>query len=190
MKTINKLQSFSQKTYYFSSNDKNSLLDFTRKFQALFFSNYTPSQEIAIICIGTDRVTGDSLGPFVGHFLEQKDLPEKISIWGNLSKPVHALNLIETMEEIHKKCVNPFCIVIDACLGCPKHIGQVTLCCAPLKPGEGVLKKLPHVGDMSITGIVNRSSKQSFYLLQNTRLHLVVQLASFIANGLARTFTL
>ena len=54
----------------------------------------------------------------------------------------------------------------------------------PVKPGAGVNKDLPSVGDAHITGIVNVSGFMEFMVLQNTRLSLVLKMAKTIANGI------
>nr|WP_054754135.1 DUF1256 domain-containing protein [Piscibacillus salipiscarius] len=46
-------------------------------------------QPIIILCIGTDRSTGDSLGPFIGHYLSLKPL-SKLHVYGTIDQPVHA----------------------------------------------------------------------------------------------------
>ncbi|NSJ87437.1 DUF1256 domain-containing protein [Blautia hansenii] len=48
--------------------------------------------ELVILCIGSDRITGDSLGPLVGHSLSRFSLPHA-RVYGTLDRPVHALNL-------------------------------------------------------------------------------------------------
>ena len=52
------------------------------------------------LCIGSDRVTGDSLGPMVGSALEER-YKKSIPVFGTLKMPVHALNLEETIDAIH-----------------------------------------------------------------------------------------
>ena len=47
---------------------------------------------VIFLCIGTDRSTGDSLGPLVGHKLRKCRL-KKAAVIGTLDKPVHAMNL-------------------------------------------------------------------------------------------------
>ncbi|NMB44257.1 MAG: DUF1256 domain-containing protein, partial [Clostridiales bacterium] len=64
------------------------------------------------------------------------------------------------------------------------HIGYITLGEGPLLPGAGVNKKLPPVGDIFITGIVNFSGVLDNMLLQTTRLNIVMVLADFICNGI------
>ncbi|WP_059171620.1 spore protease YyaC [Bacillus sp. FJAT-27445] len=141
------------------------------------------SRPIVVVCIGTDRSTGDSLGPLVGSFLEERRLPS-FHIYGTLDDPIHAVNLEEKMKEIAEKHFQPFIIAIDACLGRFKSVGVIQVCDGPVKPGAGVNKELPEVGDMHITGIVNVSGFMEFFVLQNTRLSLVVKMAKTIAKGI------
>ena len=140
------------------------------------------------LCIGTDRMTGDCLGPLVGHKLEQH-YGDKNCIFGTLEHPVHALNLNYAMTRIRLRFSSPFIIVVDAALGLPGHIGNITLAPGSLIPGEGINKTLPPVGDLSITGIVNSCHGNASLLLQNTRLHLVNQMADFIYAGLISCFS-
>ncbi|RHW40421.1 spore protease YyaC [Neobacillus notoginsengisoli] len=141
------------------------------------------SRPIVVVCIGTDRSTGDSLGPLVGTFLEEMRSPS-FHIYGTLDDPIHAVNLEDKLKEISKKHFHPFIIAIDACLGRFKSVGIIQVCDGPVKPGAGVNKELPEVGDMHITGIVNVSGFMEFFVLQNTRLSLVVKMAKMIANGI------
>jgi len=140
------------------------------------------------LCIGTDRMTGDCLGPLVGYKL-QKHLPNHNHIFGTLEQPVHALNLNYALTKIQLRFSDPYIIVIDAALGLPGHIGNITLSSGALVPGEGINKKLPPVGDLAITGIVNSCHGNTNLLLQNTRLHLVNELADFIYTGLISCFS-
>lgn len=136
-----------------------------------------------VLCIGTDRSTGDSLGPLVGTKL--KDLARGLlHIYGTLDEPVHATNLTNTMAIIYKNHVNPFIIAIDACLGRLDSVGYISLGQGPLKPGAGVKKDLPEIGDIHLSGIVNVGGYMEFLVLQNTRLSLVMQMANRISSSL------
>ena len=95
-------------------------------------------------------------------------------IYGTLEAPVHALNLEKTLEHIQNTYAVPYVVAIDASLGIAEHVGYVTYAPAPLIPGIGVQKKLPQVGDSSITGIVNRSGLNSHTTLQTTHLSVVL----------------
>ncbi|MFZ7942360.1 MULTISPECIES: spore protease YyaC [Bacillaceae] len=141
------------------------------------------SRPIVFICIGTDRSTGDSLGPLVGSLLEEKNI-ESFYVYGTLDDPIHAVNLVEKLKEIRAKHADPYIIGIDACLGKIKNVGVIQVGNGPVKPGAGVNKDLPAVGDMHITGIVNVSGFMEFFVLQNTRLNLVMKMAKTIAGGI------
>lgn len=140
-------------------------------------------ETIVVLCIGTDRVTGDSLGPLVGYKLSKSHL-DTVKIYGTLENPVHALNLAETTKEIYNTCPKPFIIAIDASLGSFNHLGYITLGKGPLTPGLGVKKTLLPVGDVFITGIVNVSGVLDNLILQTTRLDTVMTLADCISLGI------
>ena len=141
------------------------------------------SRPIVFVCIGTDRSTGDSLGPLIGTLLEEKGL-RTFYVYGTLDEPIHAVNLSEKLKEIQVTHGDPYMIGIDACLGRVKNIGVIQVGNGPVKPGAGVNKELPAVGDIHITGIVNVSGFMEFFVLQNTRLNLVMRMAKTIANGI------
>ena len=71
------------------------------------------------LCIGSDRVTGDSLGPMIGSSLSEK-LP---GVFGTLEHPVHALNLEDTIVHIQKYYSRHPLVAIDASLGSREHLG-------------------------------------------------------------------
>ena len=105
-------------------------------------------------------------------------------MYGTLKAPVHALNLRDTIHHIYDHFVSPAIIAVDASLGRPSDVGMITLSNAPLYPGIGVNKKLPAIGDISITGIVNISGRPGINLLQSTRLYTVKNMADYIADSL------
>ena len=145
------------------------------------------NREIIFICIGTDRCTGDSLGPLVGYKLKSfyREMPKNnIYIYGSLESPVHSKNISNIIDKIKANFDNPFIIAIDSCLGKINNIGKVFVNNNPIFPGLAVNKELPPVGDLSITGIVNISGNYEFIILQNTRLYTVMSLADCISQGI------
>lgn len=166
-----------------NSKASTALYEFSQAFYQYICEYKQPHQPLILLCIGTDRATGDSLGPLIGYKLQS--LPyQNIYVHGTLEKPVHAKNLIQNINLINKKYTNPFIVAIDACLGKIEHIGFVTIGEGSIKPGAGVNKDLPSVGDLFITGIVNFSGVMDALILQNTRLGIVMEMADLIAFGI------
>ncbi|WP_124728579.1 spore protease YyaC [Staphylospora marina] len=152
---------------------------------ASLLERHGPCAELICVCIGTDRSTGDSLGPLVGSFLSRHPRP-RFRVYGTLDEPVHALNLSSTLETIRERHPDALVIAVDACLGQSRSVGWIQVGPGPVKPGAGVNKQLPEVGDIHITGIVNVSGFMEYFVLQNTRLSLVMNMAEVIASAIIK----
>lgn len=148
------------------------------------FSAVPAEQEIILVCVGTDRSTGDSLGPLVGTALNKLVETDGVFLFGTLDHPVHAVNLRDTIHAIEHKHPNPFIVAIDACLGQLSSVGIIQIGDGPVKPGAGVNKDLPSIGNMHVTGIVNVGGFMEYFVLQNTRLSIVMKMAEVIANAI------
>jgi len=147
-----------------------------------YFRSLRPGQRIAVVCLGTDRSTGDALGPLAGTALS-KYPHGAFELYGTLAEPVHALNLESTLDRLHREIPHPFIIGIDACLGKSSSVGSIQLGEGPVHPGAGVQKKLAPVGDIHLSGVVNIGGFMDHYVLQSTRLHVVMGMAEVIARG-------
>ena len=55
---------------------------------------------IIFLCIGTDRSSGDSLGPLIGYKLKSIK-NSKFYIYGSLENPIHSLNIEQIIEKIY-----------------------------------------------------------------------------------------
>lgn len=144
----------------------------------------TAFRDMVVLCIGTDRSTGDCLGPLVGYKLTSMYNCNGVQIFGTLDSPVHAKNLNKYIDDIYSSFSNPFIIAVDASLGKSENVGKIKLFKGPLYPGSGVNKNLKSIGDISITGIVNISGYMEYMVLQNTRLSIVMKMADTIAHSL------
>jgi putative sporulation protein YyaC len=146
-------------------------------------NGFATNCEKILLCIGTDRSTGDCLGPLVGSKLSAIG-QNFFHIYGTLEHPVHASNLKQKLEDIYRYHENPLIIAVDACLGSLENVGCVNIGDGSLQPGAGVNKNLPPVGKIHITGIVNVGGFMEYLVLQNTRLNLVMRMADLIVQGL------
>lgn len=142
-------------------------------------------RRVVLLCIGTDRSTGDALGPLIGQQLKVFGPPE-VAVLGTLDHPVHASNLEETLRVIERDYAQPLTIAVDACLGQAANVGLINVGLGPLRPGAGVNKNLPAVGDLYITGTVNVGGMMEYLVLQNTRLSLVMKMADAISAAVSQ----
>lgn len=174
-----KKQSLPLKLSYLEPNTSQTLSSHLSE----YFNQVPDDQPIIIVCIGTDRSTGDSLGPLVGSIIKKKHC-SNIRLYGTLDEPVHALNLQDTINQITSEYSSPFIVAIDACLGQTSSVGCIQLGEGPVKPGAGVQKELPPVGHIHLTGIVNVGGFMEYFVLQNTRLSLVMNMAEIISDSI------
>jgi len=139
-------------------------------------------RDIVYLCVGTDRATGDCLGPLVGTRLQA--MTSSINLFGTLEKPSHAANLEEVLEAIDLQYKNPLVVAVDASLGNTDRIGYINIKTGGLKPGTALKKVLPEVGDFHISAVVNVGGFLEQMVLQNTRLYVVYKMADLIADSL------
>lgn len=141
------------------------------------------TRPVVFACVGTDRSTGDSLGPLVGERLRRLGHDEH-SVIGTLEHPLHALNLAERVTPIIHGRPRSLIVAVDAALGSLDAVGTVRVRRGGLRPGEGVGKDLPPIGELAIAATVNvRAGMLDAQVLQSTRLYLVQCLAELVANA-------
>ena len=135
-----------------------------------------------IVCVGSDLVLGDSLGPLVGTLLKQKGCGAYI--YGTLNAPITAKEV--EYAKIYIKQTHPLSklIAIDAAVGDEEDVGIIKVLNKGLKPGLGVNKNLGVLGDESIIGVVASKSIQNYNLFNLTRLNLIYKMSEIIASGL------
>lgn len=175
-------------SFFINPEKENSEQEIADLLKACIRKHRDAWSEIVFLCVGTDRCTGDCLGPCVGQQLLSCNIPG-IFIYGTLHHPVHAMNLTETRRRIRQEHPGALIIAVDASLGQKKHLGCVTIANGALHPGAAVQKKLPPVGHIHITGIVNVSGALEMLTLQTTRLSTVLVIADKISEGILLLLT-
>ncbi len=143
-----------------------------------------PEKPPVFVCIGSDLVLGDSMGPLVGTFCTNKNL--SAYIYGTLSFPVTAKEIGCIRTHIKQLHPNSTIIAVDAAVGSPDDVGLIKVIKGGIKPGLGVDKKLGSIGDISIIGIVAEKSVQNYNLFNLTRLNLVYKMANVISSGIEK----
>ncbi|TDF94074.1 spore protease YyaC [Paenibacillus piri] len=144
--------------------------------------NGASADDLLFLCVGTDRSTGDALGPLVGMMLEESGFPHVI---GTLRDPLDAGNMVERLSGLP---AGKTVIAIDACLGQPSSLACYQVSNQPLEPGKSLGKALPSVGDYTIAAIVNVDGGNKYTILQSTPLYRVYTMAHEIAAAVKEAF--
>lgn len=143
-----------------------------------------PRGRVVFVCVGTDRSTGDALGPLVGERLLHLGCAGE-DVLGTLADPLHAVNLERRLAWLAELAPEPRVIAVDAALGPAEDVGDIVVRSGGIRPGLGLGKELAPVGEISVTATVNvAGTRMDARVLQSTRLFLVQRLAQNIGLGL------
>ncbi|MCH5164982.1 MAG: spore protease YyaC [Clostridiales bacterium] len=134
-----------------------------------------------VLCIGSDRVTGDCLGPIVGQMLVERGA--NAFVYGTLARPITALNLKDAVKHIKAAHGDKKVLAIDSSVGKITDVGKIRVAFGSIAPGSADGKKLPKVGDVSITATVTDPHSTP---LSAVRLGVVYSLAQDIASRIIR----
>lgn len=141
-------------------------------------------ENIVMLCIGTDRSTGDAFGPLLGSRLERDGWPH---VRGTLREPCDADRLPDVLAGLPAgKAV----IAFDACLGSQANVGRFSVARGPLLPAEAVGKRLPEAGHYSAAAIVAARTAKPYFALMTAPLSLVMDMAECAADAAASAWKL
>lgn len=135
------------------------------------------------MCIGTEKVFSDSLGPRVGTLLNY-NMVKPMFVYGLCSQNITAENLCHSYEFIKSMHPDNPVVVIDAGVGDSGQLGNVQLCDGGILPGAATNKNLPQIGDIGIVGIVAERGMSDFYTLNSAKDKLVNEVALFIVGAI------
>jgi len=162
-------------------NDTNCVEKLKNKL-ALLIGN----QKLVILCIGCDRVAGDSLGPMIGTRLIES-LDKDVIVYGMIDNNINAKNLLLVKNMIKELHYDRILLVIDAALGRTAEVGTIQIYSHGLYPGSATNKNLPCVGDISIVGIVNEKINAfGLSMLYTARQQTVNSMAQAISDSITQ----
>ncbi|MGG1691363.1 spore protease YyaC [Heyndrickxia ginsengihumi] len=164
-------------------------ISYNDKLAPLFIRNILYSlipegtERIYVLGIGSNMISGDSLGPLVGTLLSNL-YPKHLTVFGNLQHPLDGVNFIQDFSQI-SVLKNSFVIAIDSVLGPEDYVNTIVIREGALHPGEALGKKLNPVGDCSMMGVVLKQDHDTANSLLYTNLHLIYTMAMSIAKGIS-----
>ena len=132
--------------------------------------------KLIFLCIGTDKIIGDSFGPLVGYKLKRMfENEDNIEVIGTLDNIISMQNVSQIIGNIYGKYEDPFVIAVDAALSNKNNIGRILVSKKSMNIGGCFNRRSICVGNISIKGIVSKdlkNPKYNFKLLQNTNLRI------------------
>ena len=133
-----------------------------------------------VVCIGTPKVTGDSLGPKVGDLLINK-YNINAYVYGCTSSPVTGINCQKYYEHVKTHHSESIIIAVDACLGKSEDVGKIKYSLEGLRAGSALQKEFERFGDIGFLGVVAVKQENNFSALVNVSDEDVSRLADKIA---------
>ena len=129
--------------------------EFTRKVNNVKkqYSNYI------FVCIGCEKIVGDSFGPMVGGNLKNLSFDDniKIEVIGSKENVVNYNNIDKKLKEISKKYTNSCIVLIDSALSKKENIGKIVVTNRNMQIGSALNKNKHIYGDISIKAVVGQN---------------------------------
>lgn len=147
-------------------------------------------EEIVILCVGTNRIIGDAVGPITGTFLTENNIP---NVYGTLQRPVDATNLVRVVDEIKKSYSKPYIIAVDAAvnlgtsylIGKPEFLKSITIEDEAITARSWDTKNAVPVGNIGITAVVEYGWYYNFQKrMENANLAVIYNMSNIIAKSI------
>lgn len=106
-----------------------------------------------ILCVGSDKILGDSVGPLVGDLLKYR-FKLKCFVYGRPDASVNGKNLTEYTKFIAAAHPESPVIAVDACLSESHSTGDVHIKCGGINPKRAVTRAANPVGDVGVLGVI------------------------------------
>ena len=146
--------------------------------------------EIIFLCVGTNKIIGDMIGPMVGEDLKNriyKNTKKEIVVFGNMQSTLNLKNAEKIISNIKKSYINPFIITIDTALGNEKNLKKIYITQGEIEIGKAVSRGIKYESHINIKGVVGRYSsvtEKNINTLKNVKPEAIFYLSSIISNGI------
>ena len=142
---------------------------------------------LIFLCVGTDLILGDSIGPIIGTKLKKLE-NEYIKIFGTLSKTLNFNNARNEINNIYLNYQNPYIITIDAALSNFNEVGDIVLDKGFIKIGKALEKSICFYSNTNIKCVVgnNVCMKENLNQLKNIEEQEIYSMANIVYNGIKK----
>lgn len=143
--------------------------------------------DIVILCIGTNKLIGDSIGPVVGQKLKEEKMKEKVCIYGDLKKSINFKNAKTVLEKIFKSYEKPFIITIDSALGIQTMINKIVVNKGIIRIGKSLGRSICYPSHITIKGVVGENKntyEDNIKILNEVKPELISDLSDIMVDGI------
>lgn len=159
---------------------------FIKEFEEKMYDFSEEFSNIVFVCIGTNKVIGDAIGPTVGNSLKNIE-NDYIKVYGTMSNTMNFVNSKDIIEEIYRKYDNPYLITIDSALSDIKEKGDIVLGKGYIKIGNALDKSICFFSNVNIKCIVGRNLKngiKNMEELHKMKIYDIINSSSIISLGI------
>lgn len=143
--------------------------------------------DIVILCIGTNKLIGDSIGPVVGQKLKKENIQEKVYIYGDMKETINFKNAKQVIENIFKIYEKPFIITIDSALGTQTMVSKIVVSKGIIRIGKSLGRSICYPSHITIKGVVGEyrnTIQENLYTLKTVKQEIVDELSNKMAKGI------
>ena len=168
---------FVQKYINFVNEFENKLQDLKEGYSNIIF-----------LCIGSGKIIGDSIGPFIGKRLKEVE-NEIVQVYGTTDNMVNFVNAKEIIESIYSSYEKPYLINVDSTLSNSRGSGDIVLEKGYIKLGKALNKTICFYSNVNIKCIVGKNYNQitkNLEELNNVKLPDIVNMSSIVTYGIKK----
>ena len=163
-------------------------IEFVKAFENRMSSTdiYKYYTNIIFLCVGTNKIMGDAIGPVVGDNLKYIE-NDFIKVYGTTKNTLNFSNAQYIIENIYERYQKPFLITIDAALGNKKNVEKIFIGNGIIKLGNALEKRICFYSDITIkcvVGSICNNKVKNIQELENVNFGCIFNMASIVSNGI------
>ncbi len=143
--------------------------------------------DVVILCVGTNKLIGDSIGPVVGQKLKEEKMKEKICVYGDLKESINFKNAKTVIENVFKTYQKPFIITIDSALGTQTMISKIVVNKGIIRIGKSLGRSICYPSHITIKGVVGENKntyEDNIKILNEVEPELIWNLSDIMVDGI------